>query len=285
MARRRPFRAWIGPLLAVGLAVVWPVGASAQFEAFRTRDRGGAGIPASQFATFIEAGDFLVYPFYEYYRDRNAEYKPSELGYVGDVDYFGRSRAHEGILFLGYGLSSRFAVELEAAVITARQDKATNDTSNFPAAGLEESGLGDVEAQLRYRWRQETSGGPEVYSYFETVFPFQKSKVLIGTSVWELKYGMGLARSSSWGTAILRGGVALVDGTAELGEYALEYVRGVSERLRIYTGVEGSQDEVTLITEAQIFFTPDIKLKLNSAFGLTEKAPGWAPEVGVMFVF
>ena len=109
--------------------------------------------------------------------------------------------------------------------------------------------------------------------------------MLIGTSVWELKYGMGLARSNSWGTMILRGGVAWADDAVELGEYALEYVRGVSDRLRIYTGVEGSEDEVVLITEAQLFFTPDIKLKLNSAFGLTRKAPGWAPEVGVMFVF
>ena len=279
------FFQWIRPVFLAVAAAVCPSVASGQFQEFRERDRGGAGLPASQFATFIEAGDLLVYPFYEYYRDRNAEYKPSELGYVGDTDYFGRSRAHEGILFIGYGLSSRFAFEVEAAVIKARQEKASDDTSNFPAAGLEESGLGDVEAQLRYRWREETGGGPEVYSYFETVFPFQKDKVLIGTSVWELKYGMGLARSTSFGTVIVRGGVALVDGTAELGEYAAEYVRGVSDRLRVYAGVEGSQDEVTLITEAQIFFTPDIKLKLNSAFGLTTKAPGWAPEVGVMFAF
>ncbi len=242
-------------------------------------------MPASQFATFIEPGDFVVYPFYEYYRDKDAEYKPSELGYVGETDYFGRSRAHEGLLFLGYGVSSRFVLEFEVAVITARQEKAGNDTSNFPAAGLEESGLGDVEAQLRYRWREETRGGPEIYSYFETVFPLQKDRVLIGTSVWELKYGMGLARSSSWGTTILRGGVAWADGKAELGEYALEYVRGVSDRLRVYAGVEGSEDEIALITEGQVFLTPAIKLKLNSAFGLTKKAAGWAPEVGVMFVF
>lgn len=277
--------AWTGLLLLLGPTVLRPVSASGQFEEFRLRDRAGAGVPASQFATFIEPGDLIVYPFYEYYRDKNTEYKPSELGYVGDVDYFARSRAHEGLLFMGYGVSSRLVLELEAAVITARQEKAGNDTSNFPAAGLEESGLGDVEAQIRYRWREETRGGPEVYSYFETVFPFQKDRRLIGTSVWELKYGMGLARSSSWGTTILRGGVAWADGTAELGEYALEYVRGVSERLRLYTGVEGSEDEVTLITEAQVFLTPAIRLKLNSAFGLTTKAPGWAPEVGVMFVF
>ena len=280
-----PRRAGTWPLFVVGLVALWPAAASGQFEEFRARDRGGAGIPTSQFATFVEEGDFLVYPFYEYYRDKNAEYKPSELGYVGDVDYYARSKAHEGLLFLGYGVTSRLVLELEAAVITARQEKASDDTSNFPATGLEESGLGDVEAQLRYRFSEESSGGPEVFSYFETVFPFQKGKVLIGTSVWELKYGMGLARSSSWGTTILRGGVAWADGKAELGEYAFEYVHGVSDRLRVYAGVEGSEDEVSLITEAQIFFSPNIKLKLNSAFGLTQKAAGWAPEVGVMFVF
>ncbi len=142
-----------------------------------------------------------------------------------------------------------------------------------------------MEAQLRYRWRDETQGGPEVYSYFETVFPLQKDRVLIGTSVWELKYGMGLARSSSWGTVIARGGVAWVDGQAELGEYAVEYVRGVAERLRLYAGIEGSEDEVSLISEAQISLMTSVRLKLNSAFGLTQKAAGWAPEVGVMFVF
>jgi hypothetical protein len=274
-----------GALLVAAILTAWPAGASGQFEEFRARDRGGSGVPASQFATFIEAGDLVVYPFYEYYRDRNSEYKPSELGYVGDVDYYAPSRAHEGLLFVGYGLSSRWVLELEAAVITARQDKAGNDTSNFPATGLEESGLGDVEAQLRYRWREESSGGPEVFSYFETVFPVQEDEVLIGTTVWELKYGMGLARSTSWGTLMVRGGVAFVEGTAELGEYAVELVRGVSDRARLYAGIEGSEDEVTLITEAQIFLTPDIKLKLNSAFGVTQKAPGWAPEVGVMFRF
>lgn len=271
--------------MLVAAAAMSPAEAVGQFEEFRARDRGGTGVPTSQFGTFIEPGELVVYPFYEYYRDRNAEYKPSELGYVGDVDYYAPARAHEGLIFLGYGLSSRLVFELEAAVITARQEKAGNDTSNFPAAGLEESGVGDVEAQLRYRWREESRGGPEIFSYFETVFPIQQDEVLIGTTVWEFKYGMGLARSTSWGTLMVRGGVAFVEEKAELGEYAIEFVRGVSDRLRIYAGVEGSEDEVTLITEAQVFLTPDIKLKLNSAFGLTTKAAGWAPEVGVMFRF
>ena len=69
------------------------------------------------------------------------------------------------------------------------------------------------------------------------------------------------------------------------GEYALEYLKRVSPRLRLFAAVEGSEDEVELITEAQVFLRPNIFLKLNNAFGATSKATGWAPEVGVMFSF
>ena len=271
--------------LSIGLLGLAPAVAHAQVAEYRERDRGGSGIPMSQFGSFIEAGDFVVYPYYEYYRDKNAEYKPSELGFVGDVDYFAPHRAHEGLLFLAYGLSDRVHLEIEAAVTTARQDKASDDTSAFPAAGLKDSGLGDVEAQLRHRWREETPGGPEIFGYFETVFPLQDETQLIGTSVWEFQYGLGLARSTSLGTFIVRGAVSWAEGSPEAGEYALEYVRGVSSLLRLYQAVEGSEDEVELITEAQVFLTPNVKLKLNSALGLTKKAPGWAPEVGVMLTF
>ena len=258
---------------------------SGQVADVQERDRGGHGIPSSQFGTFIEEGDFLVYPYYEHYRDKDAEYKPSEMGYVGDVDYFGRYRAHEGLIFLGYGVSSRLHLELEAAVITAKQERASDDTSNFPAEGVEESGLGDVEAQARYRFREEADEAPEIYGYFETVFPFQRNRKLIGTSSWEFQYGMGLARSFGFGTMTLRASVAWADGSPEIGEYAVEYIRGVSDWLRLYAAVEGSEDEVELINEAQLFITPRIRIKLNNAVGITRKAPGWAPEVGVMFVF
>jgi len=33
----------------------------------------------------------------------------------------------------------------------------------------------------------------------------------------------------------------------------------------------------------QVFLTANIFLKLNNAFGVTSKAPDWAPEIGVMF--
>lgn len=273
-------------LLLVSLLTAKPMALSAQVADVQERDRGGSGVPSSQFATFVEAGELAVYAYYEYYRDKDAEYKPSELGYTGDVDYFGRFTGHEGLLFLGYGFTSRLLLEPEAALISSgHQEKAGNDTSDFPDAGVRESGLGDVESQLRYRWHEETDTSPEIFSYFETVFPFQRDHTLIGTSSWEFQYGMSVARSFALGTIVLRGSVAWAEGSPEIGEYAAEYVRGVSNRLGLYGAVEGSEDEVELITEAQIFMTPAIKPKLNNAVGLTKKAAGWAPEVGMMFVF
>ena len=70
----------------------------------------------------------------------------------------------------------------------------------------------------------------------------------------------------------------------ELGEYAVEYVKRLSPHWRAYLGVEGSQDEVELITEAQWHIITDtVIVKLNNAFGITSKATNWAPEVGFMF--
>ena len=60
---------------------------------------------------------------------------------------------------------------------------------------------------------------------------------------------------------------------------------GLSPRLRVYVGVEGTADEVEAIGELQLFFTPNVFLKLNNAFGVTSKAPDWAPEIGVVFSF
>ena len=274
------------PLLVLALVCArFPAAAGAQAAPERTADR-GPGQPTSMFGTYIEAGQLLVYPFFEYYLDDNAEYSPNELGYGLDRDFRGRYRAAEGLLFLGYGISDRLAVELEAAVITARQERAPDDPSAMPAR-VEESGLGDVEGQLRWRWARETDRRPEIFSYFETVFPLQRDRRLIGTRDWEFKLGTGMVRGFGWGTATVR---AAVEYDAEeeslaLGEYALEYLRRISPRLRVFGAVEGSEDEVELIAEAQIFLTPDLVLKLNNAFGITSKATDWAPEVGLLFSF
>jgi hypothetical protein len=260
-----------------------PSEARAQQAFDRSRDR-GPGIPTSMFGTYVDKGELLVYPFFEYYHDNNAEYKPAELGYGLEQDFRGRFRASEGLIFLSYGISERLAVESEVAVITATQDKALNDPSSMPSQ-LKESGLGDVEGQLRWRWNRETERLPEVFSYFETTLPLQRQRKLIGTHDWEFKFGTGVVRGFKWGTTTLRAAFAYEEGSVALGEYALEYLKRISPRLRFVGAVEGDQDEVEFITEAHWYLRPNLYLKLNNAFGMTSKATDWAPEFGLMFSF
>jgi hypothetical protein len=273
---------WRIGVVALAIAAAQPVAAHAQaFD--RSRDR-GSGIPTSLFGTYVAAGEFLFYPFFEYYRDRNYEYKPQELGFVVDQDFRGRYRASEGLIFLGYGLSDRVALELEAAVITARLEKSPADPSDVPAV-IEESGLGDVAGQVRWRWRPETETRPEVFSYFETTFPLQRDKLLIGTQDWEFKFGTGLVRGMSWGTMTFRAAVEYAENQIGPGEFAVEYLKRLSPNVRVYTGIEGVEDEIEWISELQLFLGRNVMLKLNNAFGVTSKAPDWAPEVGIMFSF
>jgi len=157
----------------------------------------GTGVPTSIFGTYVSEGQLLVYPFFEYYLDNDLEYKPSGFGYVLDQDFRGKYRASEGLLFLGYGVTTDIAIEFESAVIPARLEKSPNDTSAMPSV-VEESGLGDVEAQIRWRFLHETESAPEGFTYFETVFPLQKDKQLIGTSDREFKAGVGLIRGFQW---------------------------------------------------------------------------------------
>lgn len=254
-----------------------------QNQVDRLRDR-GEGVPVSIFGTYVRAGELLVYPFFEYYRDHDYEYEAGELGYTGTTEHRGRYRGREGLIFLAYGISENVAVEFEVATIAASLQKSMKDVSALPAR-LEQSGLGDVEGQLRWRWKKETDSRPEFFSYFETVAPIQRSKLLIGTPEWEFKFGTGMTRGLSWGTISLRAAVANVGGTFEPGEYAFEYLRRLSKRLRVFGAIEGSEDEVEFISEFQVFLTPNVYLKLNNALGVTPKAPDWAPEIGVMFSF
>src|SRR5262245_29244823 len=52
------------------------------------KDR-GPGVYTSMFGVYVESGELLLYPFFEYYKDRNAEYSPQELGYGLDQDFRG----------------------------------------------------------------------------------------------------------------------------------------------------------------------------------------------------
>jgi len=246
------------------------------------RDR-GQGTSLSQFASYVQKRELIIYPFYEYYHDSDYEYSPNELGQALDQDFRGSYKANEVLLFLAYGVTERLAIELEAAYIDAELEKSNEDPTSLPAK-ISESGVGDVEGQIRYRWALETPSRPEIFSYFETVGPTQDEGSLIGTTDWEFKLGFGVMRGYSWGTVTGRGAVEydLAEDAAALGELAVEYVRRLSAKWRVYGGFEGTQDEVSVITEAQWHFVPRGCLKMNSGFGLTSKATDWAPEVGVM---
>jgi hypothetical protein len=252
------------------------------------RDR-GTGVATSMFGTYVKKGELLVYPFLELYYDHNAEYQLHELGYgpPEDVDYRARYTATEGLLFLGYGITDDLAIELEAAVISARLEKAPNDPSARPET-IEESGLGDVEAQVRWRFRRETEKKPELFTYFETVFPLQKDETIIGTQDWEFKLGVGATRGYSWGTMTVRAAVEYdgAENKLEWGEYAIEYLRRLSPEFRFVALIEGVQlDEVELITEIQWHFNPRAFAKVNVGVGLTPNATDFAPELGVVFSF
>jgi hypothetical protein len=250
------------------------------------KDR-GTGVATSMFGTYVRRGEFLVYPFFEYYRDNNIEYSPEELGAEGLTDYRGKYRASEGLVFFGYGITDDLALEMELAGISATFDKSPDDFSAVPAH-IEESGLGDVEGQLRWRWKRENERRPELFSYFELVIPHAEDKVLIGTPGWELKFGTGVTRGTSWGTWTVRAAVEYDEASTshfDLGEYAVEYLKRVSPTWRFYVGIEGNSDELELITEAQWFLTRNVFVKLNNGLGLTSKATDWSPEVGVVFSF
>jgi hypothetical protein len=190
------------------------------------------------------------------------------------------------LIFLGYGITEDLAVEFEAAVISAKQYRSDDDLSDMPEK-IEESGLGDVEAQLRWRLGREALGRPEFFTYFETVFPLQEDKRLIGTQDWEYKLGFGATKGYRVGTFTLRAAAeySTEESKLEAGEYAVEYLKRISGLFRFYIGVEGSEDEVELITDFQFHIIENAFIRVNNAFGVTSKATDYAPELGVLFHF
>ena len=268
--------------LALGaLALCYgPAALFSQEEASFLKDR-GAGVPTSMFGTYIQKGEWVVYPFFEYYLDHNLEYSPNEFGFTLDQDFRGKYRASEGLVFLGYGLTDRLVFELEAAVIHASLEKSPDDPTEMPAK-LVESGLGDAQVQLDWMWSKETTRRPGFFSYAEVVFPHHKTKYLIGTPELETKAGIGLIKGFRWGTITVRAAVEQAGGVFDLGEIAVELYKRLSRKLCIYTGFEGTQDEIEFIAEVQWWLTDTVRFKINNGFGLTSKATDWAPEIGLM---
>jgi hypothetical protein len=273
--------------VVVLMAAVPPVAGQdspASADPIYLRDR-GTGVSTSMFGTYVRKQELIVYPFYEYYRDRDFEYKPEELGVAGDTDFRGRYRAHEALAFFAYGVTDNLEVEVEAAMISAALRKAPADTSPL-APEIRESGLGDVEGQVRWRWRTEDARRPEWFSYAEFVVPHAKNKPLIGTPGVEMAFGTGVVRGFRWGTLTARGAASYDHASSsqwDLGEYAVEYLKRLSPKWRVYVGLEGAQDELSFISEIQWHVLPHGFIRMNNGRALTSKATDWSPELGIVF--
>lgn len=248
----------------------------------------GQGVPTSRFGMYVGRGELIVNPFFAYTADHNREYLPSQLGYGLVQDYRGRFRSTEGLLFVAYGVTDWLAVELEGSQIRARLDKSPSDTTATPSR-IEESGLGDLEGQVRMRLVREQHGRPEVFGFLEVTIPSQTRKVLIGNPDWDVRPGFGIVRAFSWGTMTTRIAVEYNqdDKLWDLGEFAIEYLKQLSPGVRLNLAFEGGEtgamDEFGLVAGVQWRIRDALFLKFDNAIGLMSKADDWAPELGVVW--
>ena len=285
----------IAPTLALGFALsVGPVYAqstpqppapsSEESLPVYLRDR-GTGVASSMFGTYIRKGDLILYPYWEYYLDNNREYKPSELGYGVDQDYRGRYRESEYLFFVAYGLTDSLAVQTELAAATASLRKSPTDPSGLSAL-IDESGLTSFETQLRWRWAKESDRRPELWGYVDVVYPINRRKLIIGADGWDIEWGQGFTRGFTWGTVTARASVFYESASTthfSAGEYAVEYLKRLSPSWRVFGAIEGSGNEVSLITEGQWHVSRRMFIRFNQEIGLTSRANDWEPQLGLLF--
>jgi hypothetical protein len=253
------------------------------------RDR-GTGLPTSMFGTYIRQGELLVFPFFEYSIDNNREYQPDQFGLGPNEDFLARYQSTAGQLFMAYGLTDWLAIEFEAAYMNVTFEKSPDDLSETPAR-IKESGLGDVEGQLRIRWLKESEEHLEIFSFLEITAPSQKNKLLIGDKDWDFKPGIGLIRGFSWGTIAFKTDLEYnrESSNVDIGETTVEYLKRLSPSLHLYLGIEGGEggapDEWDLIAGLQWRIADFLFLKFDNALGVTPKATDWAPQIGSFFSF
>src|SRR3989442_8563130 len=80
-----------------------------------------------------------LFPYTTLFRSRNrdAEYKPSELGFGLDRDFRAKREDHEALIFAAYGITDSLAVEFESAVYTTdsnstRSEEHTSELQSRP---------------------------------------------------------------------------------------------------------------------------------------------------------
>jgi hypothetical protein len=255
----------------------------------RLRDR-GPGVSSSLPGTYIERGQFLVYPFFAYSLDHDREYQPEEFGYPSSEDYLAKYHDTSAQIFLAYGVSDWLALEFETGHIEATFEKDPADPTATPVK-ITEKGVGDIEGQVRLRLLRETEGRPEIFGYVEITAPSNSDKVLIGDEFWEFRPGVGFARGFSWGTMSIRTTYEYNRDNShpDLGETSLEYLRRLSPAWRLHLAFEGGEtgapDEWEFQTGLQWRVADAVLLKFDNAVGVTPKATDWSPQAGVMFAF
>src|SRR5262249_25430192 len=159
--------------------------------------------PTSVLGTYVQRGQLLILPFYEHVTDHNQEYNPGVFGFGPDVDFRGRFESSSEQIFIGYGLTENLAVEIDAAYVRATLRKAPEDTTPMPSK-IQESGLGDLEGQVRMRLARERDSRPEIFGFAEITAPTERSSLLLGNHDWDVKPGIGIVRGFSWGTMTIR---------------------------------------------------------------------------------
>ena len=250
------------------------------------RDR-GTGMWTSLFGTYIRKHELLIYPFFEYSYQHDAEYTPSDLGFNGDQTYRSKYKQGEYLIYLNYAVTDWLSIEFESGVYTATSIvKAPADTSNVPPI-YKETGFGDTQFELNLRLLKESSHIPEITFYQEFDLPLQKNKHITGKQELESKSGIGLAKGFSFGTFTTRLALLWTPAahTVEIGEYSLEYYKKISPVVRIYTGFEGTNlGELEYFDEVQIHFgkRKDSFLRLNNGIGLTNQTLDVLPEIGIL---
>ncbi len=157
------------------------------------------------------------------------------IPYTGDNNFFGKVIHREFLVFFAYAFNDSLAVEFESALhssIDFRKDP--SDNSNVPGR-IRESGLGDTETNIRWRFQKETEARPEVTFFFKSVFPLQKDKKLLGTQDWEFSPGVVLTKGFSFGTLALKLSAIKL---GERGDYAIDYVKRLSQNWRVVLSLE-----------------------------------------------
>ncbi len=274
-------------LIVAGAALPRFLLAQAEYSSAQLRDR-GPGLPTSAFGTYVRGDQLLVYPFFAYTLDRNREYQPDQFGVGGDVDFRGKYWSTETGVMLCYGVRNWLALEFTTAYMKASLEKSPDDTYPVPQTTVE-SGLGDVEGQVRVRCFRETARYPEMYAYMEVTAPTQQDKVLIGDTEWDFKPGIGFSRSFSWGTMSARttGEWNHSEAKVDFGETSIEYLKRLSTSWQMFVGFEGGEggpfDEWHIVSDVAWWFSDNVSLKLDNTFGISSKANDWEPQIGILF--